>query len=87
MERFIWSFDGKKFSQTTEPVHFRFGERLRGFPAGAVRAVGTNTLRVAKNAPEFITRAELSACDELLGRIVSESGRLRWQPAEWAWAA
>ena len=29
MERFMWSFDGKKFSQTTEPVHFRFGERLR----------------------------------------------------------
>jgi FtsP/CotA-like multicopper oxidase with cupredoxin domain len=29
MERFIWSFDGKKFSQATEPIHFRFGERLR----------------------------------------------------------
>lgn len=28
MERFIWSFDGKKFSQA-EPVYFRFGERLR----------------------------------------------------------
>ena len=28
----------------------RFGERLRGFPQGAVRAVGTNALRVAKNA-------------------------------------
>jgi exopolyphosphatase/guanosine-5'-triphosphate,3'-diphosphate pyrophosphatase len=35
----------------------RFGERLRGFPAGAVRAVGTNTLRVAKNAPQFIEDA------------------------------
>ncbi|MGI8470560.1 MAG: copper resistance system multicopper oxidase [Pyrinomonadaceae bacterium] len=29
MERFIWSFDGKKFSQNSEPIHFRYGERLR----------------------------------------------------------
>ena len=29
MERFIWSFDGKKFTQAAEPIHFRFGERLR----------------------------------------------------------
>ena len=29
MERFMWSFDGKKFSQAKEPVHFKFGERLR----------------------------------------------------------
>ncbi len=36
----------------------RFGERLRGFDAGAVRAVATNTLRVAKNAPQFLARAE-----------------------------
>ncbi|MDA8383031.1 MAG: exopolyphosphatase [Betaproteobacteria bacterium] len=36
----------------------RFGERLRGLPADAVRAVGTNTLRVAKNAPAFLQRAE-----------------------------
>ena len=28
MERFMWSFDGKKFS-ASEPVHFRLGERLR----------------------------------------------------------
>ncbi len=28
MERFIWSFDGQKFSEA-EPVHFRHGERLR----------------------------------------------------------
>lgn len=35
----------------------RFGERLRGFPAGAVRAVGTNALRVAKNAPQFLEDA------------------------------
>jgi exopolyphosphatase/guanosine-5'-triphosphate,3'-diphosphate pyrophosphatase len=36
----------------------RFGERLRGLDAGAVRAVATNTLRVAKNAPEFLPQAE-----------------------------
>jgi len=28
MERFIWSFDGQKFSESL-PVHFRYGERLR----------------------------------------------------------
>lgn len=36
----------------------RFGERLRGFLPGQVRVVGTNTLRVARNAPAFIERAE-----------------------------
>ena len=36
----------------------RFGERLRGFQSDAVRAVATNTLRVAKNAREFIPLAE-----------------------------
>lgn len=36
----------------------RFGERLRGFSPEAVRAVATNTLRVARNASEFLPRAE-----------------------------
>lgn len=36
----------------------RFNERLRGFRPEAVRAVATNTLRVAKNAAEFLLRAE-----------------------------
>jgi exopolyphosphatase/guanosine-5'-triphosphate,3'-diphosphate pyrophosphatase len=36
----------------------RFGERLRGFNPGAVRAVATNALRVAKNAPQFLAQAE-----------------------------
>ena len=36
----------------------RFGERLRGFEPRQVRIVGTNTLRVAKNAPAFIAEAE-----------------------------
>src|SRR5258707_832412 len=35
----------------------RIGERLRGLPRGAVRAVGTNTLRVAKNSPQFLREA------------------------------
>jgi len=36
----------------------RFGERLGGLDRGAVRAVATNTLRVAKNAFEFLPLAE-----------------------------
>lgn len=36
----------------------RFAERLRGLPREAVRAVGTNSWRVAKNAAEFIPKAE-----------------------------
>ena len=36
----------------------RFGERLRGFDPHGVRAVGTNTLRVAKNAAGFLKLAE-----------------------------
>jgi exopolyphosphatase/guanosine-5'-triphosphate,3'-diphosphate pyrophosphatase len=35
----------------------KFAERLRGFPRPAVRAVGTNALRVAKNAPAFLREA------------------------------
>ena len=35
----------------------RIGERLRGLPRNAVRAVGTNALRVAKNAPQFLREA------------------------------
>jgi len=36
----------------------RFRERLSGVPAAAVRAVGTNTFRVASNAREFLRLAE-----------------------------
>lgn len=35
-----------------------FGERLRGLPIHAVRVVGTNTLRVAKNSADFLHKAE-----------------------------
>jgi len=36
----------------------RFGERLRSFGPDSVRAVATNTLRVAKNARDFLQTAE-----------------------------
>jgi exopolyphosphatase/guanosine-5'-triphosphate,3'-diphosphate pyrophosphatase len=36
----------------------RFGERLRSFHASRVRAVATNTFRVARNTAEFLPRAE-----------------------------
>ena len=40
----------------------RFGERLRAFDAKHVRAVATNTFRVAKNGAEF-----LKTCEAALG--------------------
>jgi exopolyphosphatase/guanosine-5'-triphosphate,3'-diphosphate pyrophosphatase len=49
---------GEDAQQTALRTLARFGERLRGLPAEAVRAVGTNTLRVAKNASEFLAHAE-----------------------------
>jgi exopolyphosphatase/guanosine-5'-triphosphate,3'-diphosphate pyrophosphatase len=36
----------------------RMGERVRGMAHDRVRAVGTNTLRLAKNGPEFLEKAE-----------------------------
>jgi exopolyphosphatase/guanosine-5'-triphosphate,3'-diphosphate pyrophosphatase len=36
----------------------RFGQRVRHLPPSAVRAVGTNTLRSAHNADDFLPRAE-----------------------------
>ncbi|WP_043753272.1 exopolyphosphatase [Imhoffiella purpurea] len=36
----------------------RFGQRLREFPPGSVRAVGTNTLRQIRPESEFVERAE-----------------------------
>ena len=29
MERYMWSFDGKKYSESPAPIRFRYGERLR----------------------------------------------------------
>ncbi|MDX1252396.1 MAG: exopolyphosphatase [Gammaproteobacteria bacterium] len=36
----------------------RFGQRLRDMPPGSVRAVGTNTLRRAGDAADFLARAQ-----------------------------
>ncbi|MCQ8182336.1 exopolyphosphatase [Methylomonas sp. SURF-1] len=36
----------------------RFGQRIRNFPPNSVAIVGTNTLRIAKNAQQFIKKAE-----------------------------
>lgn len=36
----------------------RYAQRIDGFPPSAVRVVGTNTLRVAKNSEQFIARAQ-----------------------------
>ena len=36
----------------------RFGQRIRNFPLDSVRIVGTNTLRMAKNAEPFLVKAE-----------------------------
>lgn len=49
--------DGAAQERALEALR-RFGERLRGLDTGAVRAVATNTLRVAKNAAEFLPLAE-----------------------------
>lgn len=38
----------------------RFGDRLRAFEPRSVRAVGTNALRKASNAKEFLPKAELA---------------------------
>ncbi|CAK0767208.1 Exopolyphosphatase [Gammaproteobacteria bacterium] len=38
----------------------RFGQRLRGMPLGSVRAVGTNTLRRARNTDNFLSQARES---------------------------
>ncbi|MDD3608285.1 MAG: exopolyphosphatase [Halothiobacillaceae bacterium] len=49
----------------------RFGQRLRDIPRGSVRIVGTNTLRRANNAAEFIRRAEAAlghSIDIIAGR-------------------
>lgn len=36
----------------------RFGQRLRSLPPGCVRAVGTNTLRAARNSGPWLAKAE-----------------------------
>lgn len=36
----------------------RFGQRVRNLPKGAVRAVGTNALRIARNSQTFLQKAQ-----------------------------
>src|SRR5258708_12636200 len=54
----------------------RFGERLRGFPRSAVRAVGTSALRVAKNADSFLAEAEETLGFPIEGIFGREEARL-----------
>ena len=49
---------GREAFQRGLAVLDRFGERLRGFDRHDVRAVATNTLRVARNAKDFLREAE-----------------------------
>ncbi len=56
--------DDKRLDESTQAralacLH-RFGERLRGLSPEAIRCVGTSALRVAKNADEFIPKAEIA---------------------------
>ncbi len=56
--------DDKRLDEPTQAralacLH-RFGERLRGLSPEAIRCVGTSALRVAKNADEFIPKAEIA---------------------------
>lgn len=51
------TLDGASQLRALEALR-RFSERLRRFDPAAVRAVATNTLRVAKNTPQFLVQAE-----------------------------
>jgi len=51
------NLDNKTQTRALECLE-RFGQRIRNFPPGSVRIVGTNTLRTAKNATEFLVKAE-----------------------------
>src|SRR2546422_6670763 len=63
-----------------------FAERLRGFSRQAVRAVGTNALRVAKYSPQFLREARqvLGFPIEVISRSeerrVGKECRSRWSP-------
>ena len=53
------NLDAEAFSRGINSIK-RFGERLRNFSPMQVRVVATNTFRVARNAPKFISQAELA---------------------------
>ena len=63
MVRFAAGLDSNKQLDTASQERAltclaQFSERLRGFTPDQVRAVATNTFRVAKNIDEFLPRAE-----------------------------
>ncbi|MEY2706386.1 MAG: hypothetical protein RI905_135, partial [Pseudomonadota bacterium] len=49
--------DQKSIARGLAAIH-RFGDRLKNFDPKQVRAVATNTLRVARNADQFIEEAQ-----------------------------
>jgi exopolyphosphatase/guanosine-5'-triphosphate,3'-diphosphate pyrophosphatase len=51
--------DGATQARALACLH-RFGERLCGLSPAAIRCVGTSALRIAKNAEEFIPKAEIA---------------------------
>ena len=63
----------------------RFGQRLRGFPRGSVRAVGTNTLRRMHNAPEFLGVAERALGHPIEIIAGREEARLIYQGMAHSW--
>jgi len=56
----------------------RFGQRLRDVPRANVRAVGTNALRMAKNARQFLARAERALGHPIEVIPGREEARLIW---------
>lgn len=63
MVRFAAGLDENKYldqasQQRALDCLAQFGERLRGFDPACVRAVATNTFRVAKNIADFLPQAE-----------------------------
>lgn len=54
----------------------RFGQRLREIPSEQVRAVGTNTLRAARDDGDFLARAEAALGHEIEIISGTEEGRL-----------
>lgn len=61
--RLAAGLDAEKMLDTPSQVRAleclqRFGERLRGLSPEAVRCVGTSSLRIARNANDFIRKAE-----------------------------
>jgi exopolyphosphatase/guanosine-5'-triphosphate,3'-diphosphate pyrophosphatase len=57
----------------------RFGQRIKQFPSGSVQIVGTNTLRTASNAQQFITKAEQALGHPIHVISGTEEARLIYQ--------